>query len=589
VKGVGVSPGFAIGPAVVAIQRTQILRFTVAPSQVSRELSALQRAKEHSREQLRQIRERVASQSGPDLAFIFDAQLLMLDDPLLVDRAEAIVRTDRANAEWAVHRAMDEVATVLDGAADPYLSERKGDLHDVAGRLRMNLRDDAGGVRDLVRHLDRPCVLVADELTPSLMAQLDWTHVSGFATDAGSWTYHSAILARSLGVPAVVGLGNVSQRVSPGAVVVLDGASGEVWIDPDARVRREAEARTGRARVAPPSTSRRGPVSTRDGVRVTLHANVDRVEDLWAARHAGADGVGLYRSEFLLTGHDSDLITEQYQYFVYSRLVEAAAGRQVTIRTFDVDDRQLTATTSSLHPRPAHEGGRPAGHAGLRGIRASLAHPEVFKSQIRAVLRASALGPVRIMFPFVSAVEEVRAARRLVEEAREELGEDRTRSEVPVGVMIEVPAAALMAGALAREVDFFTLGTNDLIHYTLAVDRTDERVSGLYQPLHPSVLRLVRLVQRAGARQGIPVSICGEMASDPVILQLLIGFGLRTFSMAPSAIGLASHVIQQTSAAHVTTIAARVLRLGSVADIETYLGDALDDMPANVVSSIREE
>jgi phosphotransferase system enzyme I (PtsI) len=330
-------------------------------------------------------------------------------------------------------------------------------------------------------------------------------------------------------------------------------------------------------------------VSTRDGVRVTLQANVDRLEDLWAARHAGADGVGLYRSEFLLTGHDSDLITEEYQYLAYRRLVEAAAGHQVTIRAFDVDDRQLTATTASLHPRQAHAGGRPTGHAGLRGIRASLAHPKIFKSQIRAVLRAAALGPVRIMFPFVSGVEEVRAARRLVEEAREELGEDRTRSAVPVGVMIEVPAAALMAGALAREVDFFTLGTNDLIQYTLAVDRTDERVSGLYQPLHPAVLRLVRLVQRAAAREGIPVSICGEMASDPVMLQVLIGLGLRTFSMAPGAIGIASRVIQQISAAHVTTIAARVLRLGSVADIETYLGDALNDMPANFVSSIREE
>ena len=588
-KGVGVSPGVAVGPAVVAIQRTQILRFTVAPSQVSRELSALQRAREHSREQLRQIRKRVAAHSGPDLAFIFDAQLLMLDDPLLVDRAEAIVKTKLANAEWAVHLAMDEVATVLDGADDPYLSERKGDLHDVAGRLRMNLRNDTGGVRDLVRRLDRPCVLVADELTPSLVAQLDWTHVSGFATDAGSWTYHSAILARSLGVPAVVGLGDISQRVSPGAIVVLDGASGELWIDPNAQVRREVEARAGRASGAPPSTSRHGPLSTRDGVRVTIQANVDRVEDLWAAKHTGADGVGLYRSEFLLSGYDSNLITEEYQYLAYRQLVEASEGHQVTIRAFDVDDQQLTATATPLHFRPAHEGSRQTGHAGLRGIRASLAHPEVFKSQIRAILRASAFGPVRIMFPFVSAVEEIRAARRLVEEAREELGEDRTRSPVPVGVMIEVPAAALMAGALAREVDFFTLGTNDLIQYTLAVDRTDERVSGLYQPLHPAVLRLIRLVQRAGARQGIPVSICGEMASDPVMLQVLIGIGLRTFSMAPNAIELASRVIQRISAAHVTTVAAHVLRLVSVADIETYLGDALDDMPANVASSIREE
>jgi phosphotransferase system enzyme I (PtsI) len=572
-KGIGVSGGMAVGPALVAIQRTQVIRFPIGPDRVARELSALDRARQRSHEQLQQIRQRVAALRGPDLASIFDAQLLILDDPMLIGRAASIVMEERVNAEWAVQRALDELAEVFNDVADPYLRERKGDLHDVAGRLRMNMRGEKGGTRDLLQDLDTPCVLIADELTPSVVAQLDWTRIRGFATDAGSRTYHTAILARSLGVPAVVGLHDVSLRIPPGASVIVDGDTGDVTIDPAPAERQEAEARV-RLQV-PPHAPRaiEGPATTRDGIRVHLHANIERADDVTAALASGAEGIGLYRSEFLLGGGPPDMAAEDEQYDVYRQVVERMAPRAVTIRTFDIDERQLArplvdaALDARWFPEPER-----VGHAGLRGIRFGLAHPAIFKTQLRALLRAAAHGALRVMFPFVSSVQEVRAARALLREARAELqARGAAAGDIAVGIMIEVPSAAFTASLLAREVDFFTIGTNDLIQYTLAVDRTDERVSDRYQPLHPAVLRMLRQVRRGAMRQGIPVSVCGEMASDPLLLRLLIGCGLTEFSMTPGALAMARRVVTDTHVGEMARVAARVLTLGTVEEIEQVL------------------
>src|SRR4029079_2836366 len=284
-KGIGVSSGVAFGPALVAIQRTQVIRFPIAPDRVARELAALERARKRSHHQLQQIRRRISELKGTELAAIFDAQLLMLDDPVLVGRAADLISADSHTAEWAVQRAFDEIAEVFNNVEDPYLHERKGDLHDVAGRLRMNLRGEKGGARDLLQDLDSPCVLVADELTPSVVAQLDWTRILGFATDAGSRTYHTAILARSLGVPAVVGLHDVSSRIPPGASVIVDGETGEVVIDPSPAVRQEAEtrARLSRASAPPVRDGDGGPLETVDGVRIVLQANIERSDDVATA------------------------------------------------------------------------------------------------------------------------------------------------------------------------------------------------------------------------------------------------------------------------------------------------------------------
>jgi len=572
-KGIGVSSGIASGPALVAIQRTQVIRFPIAPDRVARELSALERARRRSHEQLQQIRRRISELKGSDLAAIFDAQLLMLDDPVLVGRAADLIATERVNAEWAVQRAFDEISAVFNDVEDPYLHERKGDLHDVAGRLRMNLRGEMGGARDLLQDLDSPCVLVADELTPSVVAQLDWTRILGFATDAGSRTYHTAILARSLGVPAVVGLHDVSRRIPAGASVIIDGDSGDLIIDPTPADRQEAEARTRLQRTRRTTPTAEGPTLTTDGIRIHLHANIERMDDVSMALASGAEGIGLYRSEFLLVGGPPDLAGEDEQYEVYRHVVENITPRPVTIRTFDIDERQIARplVDTALDARWFPDAER-TGHAGLRGIRFGLAQPAIFKTQLRALLRAAAHGSLRIMFPFVSSVQEVRAARALLGEARGELeARGVAAGRVDVGIMIEVPSAAFTASLLAREVDFFTIGTNDLIQYTLAVDRTDERVSDRYEPLHPAVLRLIRQVRRGAVRQGIPVAVCGEMASDPLLLRLLIGCGLTEFSMTPGALLMARRVVSETGAGDMARIAARVMTLGTVEEIERVL------------------
>jgi len=576
-KGIGVSPGVAVGPALVAIQRTQVIRFPIAIDRVARELSALDRARQRSREQLEQIRRRIAELKGADLASIFDAQLLMLDDPALLGRAAAVVRDERVNAEWAVQCALDELSAVFDDIDDRYLHERKGDVQDVAGRLRLNLREERGGPRDRLQDLDTPCVLIADELTPSVVAQLDWTRIRGFATDAGSRTYHTAILARSLGVPAVVGLHDVSRQLPPGATVILDGESGEIVIDPTTDLYQEAEilSRRNRAQVSV-THSEGGPLQTVDGIRVVLAANIERSDDVTTALDAGAEGIGLYRSEFMLVGGPPDMAAEDEQYHVYRQLVEKMAPRPVTVRTFDIDERQLARplVDAALDARWFPDQPR-SGHGGLRGIRFGLAQPAIFKTQLRAVLRAATHGQVRVMFPFVSSLQEVRSARALLEEARAELAARGIETPaLPVGIMIEVPSAAFTASLLAREVDFFTIGTNDLIQYTLAVDRTDERVSDRYQPLHPAMLRLLRQVRRAAVREAIPVSVCGEMASDPLMLRLLIGCGLTEFSMTPGALSVARRVVRETNVGQMARLAARVLTLGTVEEIERFLNDA---------------
>lgn len=562
--GIGVSPGVAIGRAVVLTQRTEVMRFPIPPDRVAQEVAALARAQEASRSQLEDICARIGEAPGTELAAVFDAQILMLDDPLLVGRAEEIIRTERVNAAWAVHRAYEELCRRFMSMEDPYLRERETDVADVAGRLRLNLRHGTSGPRELLSQLDGPSILIADELTASLAAQLDWRRVQGFATDAGSRTYHTAILARSLKVPAIVGLHDASLRLAAGTPVVLDGTSGELVVNPTPELMDEA-----RRRAAPPrprataSTAPPGPVSTADGVRIRLEANLELLEDLPLLNGHGAEGVGLYRSEFMLSGRAPDAATEEAQYGLYRSLLEQVAPRPVTIRTFDLDERQAG-------PHRGAEGRlrRP----GLRGLRLGLAHPAILRTQLRALVRASAHGRLRVMFPFVTAVEEVRAARAVLDEVTREVG---AQGPVTVGVMIEVPAAAVAADLLAPEVDFFTIGTNDLIQYLLAVDRTDDRVSDFYEPLHPSVLRLIRHVRRAAGRRGIPVSLCGEMASDPALVGLLIGLGLTHFSMTPGAIPMVRDVVRELNAAEARHLAARVLRQATAADVEQSLFDAV--------------
>ncbi len=567
-------PASVCGKAVILIQRAQVLRYHVAPERLSHEIDRLERSRLKSREQLIGIRARVECRRGREIASLFDAQLLMLDDPMLLPRASDLMRAEAINAEWAIQQVFEEFCSVFDEVADPYLRERKGDVADLVGRLRMNLRQGASAPRDLLGELAESSILIADELTPSLAAQVDWTKVRGFATDAGSRTYHTAILARSLDVPAVVGLHDASRLARPGQLVVIDGAANEIILDPDdeviARVARSTEdQRPARGTDA----GRQRPAATADGVQICLEANIEFPDDLASARYAGAEGIGLYRSEFLLASGSDAGLCEDRQYEIYRGMLEGMAPRPVTVRTFDVDEDQMTMrSAASVLGGGWATGEERTGRQGLRGLRLSLTRPELFQTQLRALLRAARHGRLRIMFPFVSGVAQVREARRMIAAASADL---ERRGEqvpsVPIGVMIEIPAAAYTADLLAREVDFFTIGTNDLIQYCLAVDRADERVSHLYEPLHPAMLRVIAMVRRAAARRGIPVSLCGEMASDPALLTLLVGLGLREFSMTPGAIGVAKQVLSEVRTDSLRMLARRILRLPTVEEMEREL------------------
>ncbi|HEV3142033.1 MAG TPA: phosphoenolpyruvate--protein phosphotransferase [Vicinamibacterales bacterium] len=579
-KGIGVSPGVVAGRAVILIQRAQVLRYQIAAARVPHELGRLDASRTRSRDQLVDIRARVSKRHG-ELASLFDAQLLMLDDPMLVPRAADIVRDQRVNAEWAIQQVFHELSDVFDEVADPYLRERKGDVADLVGRLRMNLRRHVASARDLLRELDESSVLIADELTPSVAAQVDWTKVRGFATDAGSRTYHTAILARSLEVPAIVGLHDASRQIQAGEMVVIDGDASEVLVDPGAdALERASRSAADRRPAAGANVAARRPAATADGVRIRLDANIEFADDLAAARYAGAEGIGLYRSEFLLTDvADAPGIVadEERQYEIYRSMLEGIAPGTVTVRTFDLDEDQLASQSAKPAPGATWEPDAGRGRRqGLRGLRLSLTRPDLFRVQLRALLRAARHGALRIMFPFVSSVEQIREARAIVGSTAADLaraGQDAAR--VPIGVMIEIPAAAYTADLLAREVDFFTIGTNDLIQYCLAVDRADDRVSRLYEPLHPAILRMILMVRRAATRRRIPVSLCGEMASDPALLPLLVGLGLTEFSMTPAAIPVAAQVLGDLRHADLRALARRVLRLAAVDDIERELLAAL--------------
>ena len=580
-KGIGVSPGTGAGRAVVLIQRAQVVRFSIPEPRIDGEIGRLAEARRRSAAQLDRIQKRLL---GGDLSTLFEAQRLMLDDPMLLPRAATIISERRVNAEWALQEVFDHLGAIFDGIEDPYLRERKGDLADVVGRVRMNLTPDGVGFRGLLGECEAPCILVADELPPSVAAQLDWNMFQAFITDAGSRTYHTAILARSLHVPAVVGLHDATEKIVPGTFIMVDGEEGTVSVDPPSDVVQSAasgSSRTRRSRAREKADTvgvpvHTGPVRTADGVDVRVEANVDLLGDASFARAQGAEGIGLFRSELLLAGRSAEELTEGLQYEIYRQLLDDVRPAPVTVRTFDIDEDQLTSGEQRGEAMWTSGYEVPRSRFGLRSIRLTLKRRELLRTQLRALVRAATHGDLRVMFPFVSGVEELREARSVLAEARQEVqARGGEVGPLQVGVMIEVPSAAFTADLLAAESDFLTIGTNDLIQCCLAVDRTDERVSHLYEPLHPAILRLIRHIRRAAAKRKVPLSVCGEMASDPVMLALLVGMGLVRFSMTPAAIPVARQVIQEMDTRELRLVAARALKLESAPEIEQLLADAL--------------
>lgn len=568
-QGLGVSAGVAVGAALV-LHRHALdvdVRFRVAPEEVERELFRLSRARVHALRQIQEIQARIAATAGAEHAYLFDAQLLMLDDPMLLERAAQLINEQHLNAEWAVQRAGEELTSLLRQAEDAYVNERHGDIDDVVGRLRLNLRGGRPGASTLFDGVRGPCILVADDLPPSIAAQIDWKEVVGFATDAGTWTHHTAILARSLGVPAVVGLRDGSSRIAPGEAVLLDGARGEVIVGATPAMIEE------RRRTCPGRPVGREvlPAVTADGVAIVLSANVERPVDAVSAKSAGAQGVGLYRSEFLLAQRPYADLSEEFQTAIYRQLLQDMGPAEVTIRTFD------------LSPADVVSDGKGAREAlGLRGIRLSLgAEREHFTRQIRSLLRAADAGKLRVMLPFVSSVEELRQAKAAIAQARAELEtEGLMTPPVPLGIMIEVPSAVAVADLLARECDFFAIGTNDLIQYGMAIDRTDERLAHLYEPLQPAILRMMRTIVRVARRFGRRASLCGEMAADPCSLAVLVGLGLREFSMAPALIPQSAALARGISAGDARRVAAHALRLSTAGEVRAFVSEWLASLRA---------
>jgi phosphotransferase system enzyme I (PtsI) len=564
--GLGVSSGTVGGVALVLQQPADIVHYAIDGARIGHEQQVLRRACDEARVQLQDVRLHLEQTPARELAPLFDAQRLMLDDPMLTGRAHQIIGEQRCNAAWALHLATQEVLALFAEVDDPYLSERRLEMADVAARVQMALRHDGGGLREALAAVTQPTILVTDVLSASLAAQIDWSRIQGCVVEEGSRTYHTAILARALQVPAVVGLADATRLIPSGASLVVDGDAGTVCVagrdEPAIRASGDTSDRRVPATQTRRSTATRmGRATTRDQVDIVLEANLELVDEASRVAESAADGVGLFRSEFLLAGRPLEDVSEEEQVTVYRRLLSAVSPGRVTIRTFDLDESHVSMTG-----RSAHGSGR-----GLRGLRLGLAQPIVLRRQLRALARAASVGPLRVMFPFVTTVEELREARRHLAEVCVEVGVPC----LPSGALIEVPAAAVASDLMAAECDFLTIGTNDLIQYTLAVDRIDARVSDRYQPLHPAVLRLVRLITRAGRRRAIPVSICGEMAADAALLALLIGLGLREFSMAPSALLVAREAVASLHAGDARRMAREALALATAKEIGDYLEDAL--------------
>ncbi len=558
-KGTGVSPGIAVGSALVMERdAAPIFRLSLEPARVEAEVARLELALGASREQLRAVKDRLSREVGAPHAYIFDAHLLMLDDPLLRDRAAAIVRDEAVNAEWALRTVSESLHLLFSQFSDAYLRERSTDLDDVIGRVQLNLRGTADAPS--LHQLPGPVVLVAGDLTPSEAGELDWDRVLAIVTDVGSSTYHTAIIARSLGIPAVAGLKDATQQIPAGSLLVVDGTRGEVVVNPSGPALEGFQAARELYRLEEDRLrgTRSLPACTLDGVEVRLEANVEFPEEAATAQLHGAQGIGLFRSEYLL-GRGLRWPSEEHQLDVYRRLVEQMHPHAVTVRTWDVGLEALGPSGPSS-PNPA------LGERALRLLRRS---PEPFRVQLRALLRAGAHGPVRIMFPFVSGTGDLRVALALLEQARAELRAEglEFREDVPVGVNLEVPSAAVVADLLAPEVDFFSVGTNDLIQYLLAVDRTDPRVAGLYQPLHPAVLRTLAQIALAANAHQRPLSVCGEMAGHPIEAVLLVGLGFRELSMAPSAIPRVKAALRAIRADAARSLALRCLALPTSEEI----------------------
>ncbi len=560
-KGIPVSAGVCRGRILVLDRiRPRITKRLLPEAQLGEEINRLERALVQTRHQLLEVQRRVSAGMGAEEGSIFDAHLLVLEDRTLLDEVLRVIQEQKVNAEYAFHSVAERYAATLAAIEDDYLRERATDMRDVTARVLNNL---LGVEEELdLRHLKEPCIIVSHDLTPSNTAQLDKRNVLGFATDVGSKTSHTAIMARSLRIPAVVGLKDASGRLESGAHALLDGFNGVIIVNPREQTLYEY-GQLARKQVTVQEKLREillKPAVTADGRRVFLSANIESPADAEAVKANGAEGVGLFRTEYLFINRELPPGEEQ-QFQAYSEAAAALKPLPVVIRTLDLGGDKFLAHLPV--PREMNP------FLGWRAIRFCLQERDIFREQLRAILRASAHGNVKMMYPMISGLEELNQANALVEEYKTELRNQKLPFDehLEIGAMIETPSAVIVAESLAKRLKFFSLGTNDLIQYSLAVDRMNERIAHLYEPTHPAIVRLIAQAISAAHKHKIWVSVCGEMASDPVLAPLLVGLGVDELSAAPPLVPPLKFILRQLKASQAQELADFALSSESAADI----------------------
>jgi phosphotransferase system enzyme I (PtsI) len=558
-QGIPASPGIVIGPAYVfRRERLEIPEKRIPRGSVGAEVARLEAARQQARRQLEEIGSEI--EGAGVVRSIFEAQLLLLDDRTLFEDAVRSVREGRLNAAWALQRELVRLEALFDSVADSYIRSRSSDVRAVVSHVLQIL---LGGQPASLHDAPRGAIVVAEDLAPAEVAVVSRERIGGLITEGGSRTSHVTIMARSLEIPAVVGVGpGLVEEVADGARVVLDGHSGQVLVEPDPETVEAYRGLSARLQRFSRQLLRHAelPAETRDGVAVRLLANVDLLEEIPDARRYGAEGIGLYRTEFLFLNRP-DLPDEDEQRACYREILEAAAPHAAVIRTLDLGgEKPLARLGIAEELNPA---------LGLRGMRLSYARPDLFRTQLRALLRASSGGSLKILLPMVSNLDQVRFARRELAAARDELRAAGVPvdDKVQLGVMIETPAAAMIVDLIAPHTDFLSIGTNDLLQYTLAVDRTNDQVAYLYEPLHPAHLRMIQRVVQTARRTGIVVGMCGEMAGDPLHCWVLLALGLDELSMAPFAIPLLKRIVRDSTVAEARELLSEILRLPTGAQI----------------------
>ncbi len=562
IHGIGASPGIIIGKAfLVDRSLVRLPQKRIGAEQVEREVERFVRAIQESRDQLIEIKEKILDQEVRRHSFILDVHMMILDDQMLLQDTLETIRKKKVNAEWALDLTLEKLNAAFNAIEDEYLKERRSDLHYVTARVFRNLM---GKKHDDITKIKGNVIVVAHDLSPADTLQMNLKHVAGFITDIGGKISHTAILSRSLGIPSVVGLNVGTSLINGGDLLIMNGDTGEVVINPTGDVSHAFLERRRRIKFMEREVFKYAslPAETRDGVRIRLQANIEMVEEVPSVKMYGAEGVGLYRTEIFYLNR-KDLPTEEEQFQSYRRLAEGIHPAYATIRTLDVGgDKLLSNHRTANEMNPA---------MGLRAIRFSMKEVEIFKTQLRSILRASACGKLRILFPMISGVEEVRQAKAILEEVKKSLVKARVPfdREIKVGVMIEVPSASITADILAREVDFFSIGTNDLIQYALAIDRMNEHVSYLYEPLHPAILRIIRGVVQAAHQAEISVAICGEMAAEPAYALILLGLGLEELSMNPVSIPKVKKLLRMSKFEEAVALVEQVSQFQTASEVES--------------------